>query len=193
MTGEPFQVLVLCTANVCRSPAVAALLEHADTRRASEGDGIDPGLVVRSAGSLTAGVRVDPQVAKLLRARGVEPPRTLSVVVTAELIDSSQLIVGMTRNHVRRAVALVPEAWARAATLHELAAAARRSPRRLSETRSAWVDRVLTSRSPDFYQDDPTQEVADPSGGRKRGYVRMFDEIAPLVLQLDATLAAPDP
>ena len=190
MSDEPFRVLVLCTANVCRSPAVAALLDDADLTRA-RATGRRRSLIVESAGSIAAGVPVDPRVAKMLRALHVDPPPTTSVVVTAELIDASDLIVGMTRDHVRRAVGLGPDAWNRAATLHELGAASRRSPRRPAETRSAWVHRVLASRSADFYQDDPTQNIADPSGRRKRAYVRMFDEIVPLVAQLEATLASP--
>lgn len=98
-------VLVVCTANVCRSPLVAALLAT----------GLGPGLVVGSAGARAAtGAPACPSSGATHRARPL----------TADDVRSAALVLGAARMHRSAAVALVPSAQRRAFTLAQAARAA---------------------------------------------------------------------
>src|SRR3954447_11867955 len=119
-----FGVLLVCQANVCRSPSAVALFEH---RVAA----------TTLAGSLafgSAGVRPEPAAGwcraarSYVRRRGCEPsrdhlPRRLDV----DLIESADLVLAMSRRERAAIVRLVPTAAPRTFTLVE---AGRRGPAR---------------------------------------------------------------
>jgi protein-tyrosine phosphatase len=116
-----FGVLLVCQANVCRSPCAAALFEHRVGAMAL-------------AGSLafgSAGVRPVPEAGwcraarSYVRRRGGQParehlPRRLDV----GLIESSDLLLAMSRRERAAIVRLVPTAAPRTFTLVEAAALA---------------------------------------------------------------------
>jgi protein-tyrosine phosphatase len=111
--GRPTSVLVVCTGNVCRSPAAALLLA---ARLPSAG--IDVG----SAGTRAlVGDPVDGPVAELLRAAGVPPDSFAARALTAEQLRSADLVLVMSQEHRAAAVALRPAAVRRVLRLREAA------------------------------------------------------------------------
>ena len=80
--------------------------------------------------------------------------------------DGADLVIAMTRAHVREIVALDPSAWERTFTLKELARLVRRE--RLAEVGEpgSWVARFGAGRTVyDLLGDDERDDVADPYGG----------------------------
>lgn len=107
-------VLVVCTANIARSPVAAALLA-AGWRSA-------PGIRVSSAGlRARVGAPVDPAMAALA---SVAVPETGARQVTPELVRSADLVLTMTAAQRAAVVGSVPAAVRRTFTLAELAALA---------------------------------------------------------------------
>lgn len=88
--SRPFRILVVCTANLCRSPMVQQLL----ARRAT-----DAGLpwVVESAGThATAGQPMHPYAAKALAGLGITNPNFATQAVTPQLVAQQDLILTTT-------------------------------------------------------------------------------------------------
>lgn len=116
-----FGVLLVCQANVCRSPSAAALFEHQIGAMALSG----------SMAFGSAGVRPEPEAEwcraarAYVRRRGAEPtaehvPRRLEVGG----IESADLLLAMSRRERAAIVRLVPTAAPRTFTLVEAAALA---------------------------------------------------------------------
>jgi len=112
-------VLVVCTGNIRRSPAIEALLRHgsADVR------GLEAsGLTVASAGvRALAGEPMDDLIARQLEAFGIDASGHVARQLTADQIESADLVVTCERHHRSEVVKLVPAAVQRAFTLRELA------------------------------------------------------------------------
>lgn len=89
-------VLVVCTANICRSPMGAALLRHA------LGGQPEPlrSLQVRSAGvAARSGAPVTDYSAVSLRKVGIDISDHASRPVTQELLDGALAVLCMTEDH----------------------------------------------------------------------------------------------
>jgi protein-tyrosine phosphatase len=86
-------VLIVCTANRCRSPIAAALLRQRLPRSS--------GVEVRSAGFLSGGAPADPQAVTRMGRFGINLSTHRSVQLDDALLDWSDLILTMTRSHVR--------------------------------------------------------------------------------------------
>ena len=110
----PYSILTVCTGNIFRSPAAQYLL----ARDLGEGAGVE----VTSAG--TAAV-TDHPVAEtmdtLLRREEIDAGEHRARDLTWLLVRESDVVIGMTRAHRDRAIALWPDAHARCFTLNELA------------------------------------------------------------------------
>lgn len=110
------RVLFVCTGNICRSPLAEAFL--ADRARHLP-DGL---LEVRSAGTWgREGHPAMPETISVGVEHGLDVGRHTASPLTAELIESQDLLVGMTREHVAEIARMVPGSAARAFTLKELA------------------------------------------------------------------------
>ena len=116
-----FGVLLVCQANVCRSPSAEALFEHR----------IDSLALAGSLAFSSAGVRPEPAAGwcrtalSYVRRRGCQPapdhvPRRLDV----DLIEPADLVLAMSRRERAAIVRLVPTAAPRTFTLVEAAALA---------------------------------------------------------------------
>ncbi len=110
MSPAPFRILVMCTANVCRSPMTEAFV-----RRAADALGVD--VVVDSAGFLSQDEEATPVVVEIMGERGIDISGHRSRIVTAEMAHQADLVVAMERRHVRDLALLAPEAVARIDTL----------------------------------------------------------------------------
>lgn len=118
--ADSFRVLVVCTGNVCRSPAIGALLT-AD----AEACGLRPRrwLQVRTAGvTPVSGAPVHPDTARALAALGVAvDDRHQARGLSGADVAWADLTVTACREHRSAAVRAHPPAVARAFTLLELA------------------------------------------------------------------------
>lgn len=119
----PARVLMVCTANVCRSPAAELLLRAG--LRSRLGAAAAEQVVVTSAGTWAAEDRpVERGTANALRARGVsaaELQAARSTPLTPEAVAGADLVLAATADHVREVWRLDWSARTRTFTLGELA------------------------------------------------------------------------
>ena len=172
-------VLMLCTANVCRSPMAAALL----ARRLVALGVTTP---VRSAGMIGGGDPPHPEVVSVMASYGIEiTPHRSRIVCAADLAPAS-LVLAMARDHLRHAAITEPGAWPRAFTLKELIRRGERiGPRQPGEPFSGWLSRAHEGRArTSLLGDSSDDDVADPAGGPPRAYAETADLLDRLVTRL---------
>ncbi len=174
------RVLVVCTANVSRSPLGAAVL----AKRL-----VDAGVVasVRSAGVIRTRLPVDELSVIAGCDHGVDiaahRPRRLTATVLAE--DGADLVIAMTRAHVREVVALDPSAWERTFTLKELARLVRRERVAEGGEPASWVARFGAGRTVyDLLGEDERDDVTDPYGGSLAVHRAVATEIDVLLQEI---------
>ncbi|MGK2947662.1 MAG: hypothetical protein ACSLFP_03750 [Acidimicrobiales bacterium] len=160
-------MLLLCTANQCRSPMAEVLLRRHLTEAGVEA-------TVHSAGLYPGGsTATDHGVAAMAR-RGLELHEHRSRTVDRSMVESADLIVGMAREHVREAAVMATGALAKTFTLKELVAAAEAVEARLpTERLTDWLARVGTGRHPGVLVGvghDDRLDVADPVGRGEADY-----------------------
>jgi protein-tyrosine phosphatase len=116
-------VLFVCTGNLCRSPSAALLL------RQQLGDQAGAEVTVHSAGTVGADVGPPSALVKEGRAFGIDLGGHVPHMVDLGMIQAADLVVGMTREHVRETVVAVPTSFPRTFTLREIAeGSSRRGP-----------------------------------------------------------------
>lgn len=179
------EILFVCTGNVCRSPMAEHLL-----RRALRERGVDDG--VSSAGLLPDGMPAAPEVIEILQGRGLDASSHRSRTVTPEILDASDLVVGMAREHVRELALMAPAVLPRSFTLKELV---RRGdevgPRRGGESLGAWVERAQDGRFHTAHLGaSGLDDIEDPIGRRFAVFKKTAAEIDGLIGRL-ADLAWP--
>jgi protein-tyrosine phosphatase len=182
-------IVVLCTANVCRSPMAAALLAR---RLAALGVTVP----VRSAGMIGGGDPLCPEVISVLASYGIEIASHRSRIVCAADLAPASLVLAMARDHLRYAVITNPEAWPRAFTLKELVRRGERiGPRSLGEPLARWLSRAHAGRErTSLLGDSLDDDVADPAGGPLRAYADtagLLDRLATRLAELGWAHAEP--
>jgi protein-tyrosine phosphatase len=139
--NPPIDVLLLCTANQCRSPMAEVLL-----RRHLAAAGVEA--TVSSAGLYEGGRPATAHGVAAMADRGLDLSAHRSRQVDADLLEGADLVIGMAREHVREAVVLQPDALAKTFTLKELARAAEAAGERpADQPLSAWLARLAQTRS----------------------------------------------
>lgn len=108
---KQFKILTVCTGNVCRSPQAEILLK--DSLPAE-------GIEVASAGTQALVGSHMPAMAQEAIGKA-DSGQHLGRQLTLEMIERSDLILGMAREHRRAVVELCPRARKRTFTLRELA------------------------------------------------------------------------
>jgi protein-tyrosine phosphatase len=180
--GRP-EILVVCTANRVRSPIAAALLTAECARRRAD-------VKVSSAGLLRGGHPAEPFAVEIGAEHGLDLARHVSRQVTSELLQRSDLVVAMTRDHLRQLAVVDPTALPRLLTLKDVARTFHRLPATGLALReavaAATAGRSIGSMLGDVADDD----VADPMGGPIEGYRALLAELGPLVAQVAAALAS---
>jgi protein-tyrosine phosphatase len=134
------------------------------------------GLEIGSAGVMPGGM----PAAEGARATVEGLDDHISHQITAPLVQYADLIIGMTRSHVREVTVLAPEVFPRAFTLKELVRIG--LPRGSGESRHSWVKRVgagrpLSQLSGNAAEDD----IGDPIGGPLSGFEATAAELRPLI------------
>jgi len=182
-------VLLLCTANQCRSPMAEVLLRHHLDRAGVLGS-------VASAGLYEGGAPATPHGIEVMAARGLDLADHRSRCVDQAMLRSADLVLGMARQHVREATVLAPEVLDRTFTLKELARAATDAgPRPADESLRAWLARIAAGRDRPALLGaghDDALDVADPIGGSRADYERTAALLDDLLGQIVA-LSFPSP
>jgi low molecular weight protein-tyrosine phosphatase len=173
-------VLFVCTGNLCRSPSAAFLLRQ-ELRDAGGAD-----VTVHSAGTMQADVGPPPAFAEEARAFGIDLAAHVPRTVDPAMIQAADLVVGLSREHVRKTVIAVPSSFSRTFTLREITRrGSRTGARRSADDLGAWLARLNEGRlRADLMGDSPDDDVIDPMGGTPDDYRRMLTDVAALTRTL---------
>ncbi|MSO78933.1 MAG: protein-tyrosine-phosphatase [Acidimicrobiia bacterium] len=151
-------MLVVCTGNICRSPMGEVLLRARLEARGASAN-------VHSAGTMAWDVTPPPEAVAVMEEMGLDISSHRSRPLTVDLIEHADVVLGMTRNHVGRVVALVPDAAVRAFLVGELVRLGELVGERAGgETVAAWARRVGATRPDVRVPGRGDDEVADPYG-----------------------------
>lgn len=141
-------------------------------------------VTVRSAGMLEDGRPASDHGVAILRERGIDLSSHRSTLVTAELVRSSDLILGMAREHAR-VVVDAPEAWPKTFLLKELVALGEdRGGRAPGQAFEEWLAKMHAGRSPQALMASTGFDVDDPYGGSRKEYERTAAELSDLIDRL---------
>lgn len=181
------RVLVVCSANQCRSPLAEVLLA-----RRLDARGI--AVAVSSAGVAAAtGIPATDPTVTAASALGVDLSAHRSQPLDRSVVRASGLVLAMDRGHLRDVVIADPEAFARTFTLKELARrGASVGPRRADEEIAAWLARVHHGRSSgDLLGASPDDDIGDPTNDSMLDHDSTAREIDALLERI-VELAWPD-
>lgn len=177
--AEPARILVVCTANICRSPVAERLLQRHLT------DAGHP-VVVTSAGVAASPRGPHPDTIAAAAHAHIDLSAHRSRTVTREIVDRDgrDLVVTLTRDHLRHVVGLAPDAWTRTFTLKELARRAALVEGTFP-TWAEWSAAMAAGRRPaDLLRPDPNDDLADPYGRPVLQHVVMVHEVDDLTTRL---------
>lgn len=187
MPGERFSILFVCTGNICRS----AFAERVLAARVDPVSAID----IASAGTrAVVGRPMSSQTRPRVRLFGGDPDGFTATQLTERALHSSDLVLGMTREHCERVADLLPSAFARTFSLLEFARAAEGivldggvpPERRWHALRDAAIER----RRRGELAIGPGDDVPDPYGHADDAFDRMTETIVPALELLVASAAA---
>jgi protein-tyrosine phosphatase len=177
-------VLFICTGNLCRSPSAAQLLSQR-LRQQGPAD-----VTVTSAGTMDAQGAPPEELVIAADAFGLDLRQHAPRQVEAHDVIDADLVVGMTRQHVREAVVLDPPSFPKSFTLRELV---RRGtavgPRPADQTMDEWLREVHGGRRHlDLIGESAQDDIHDPMGGPPDGYRLMLEEVKLLIGSLHELL-----
>jgi len=89
-------IITVCTANICRSPMAAALLQHA---LAAQPEPLRSLKVVSAGVAARGGDRVSENSVTALKKVGLDISGHVSRALTQEMLDDALLVLGMTESH----------------------------------------------------------------------------------------------
>jgi protein-tyrosine phosphatase len=166
-------ILFVCTGNVCRSPMAEGFLRHEASKRGL-------GIVVRSTGTHAwTGRAATIDGRRVMSDLGVpiEDHRTIELDQT--LVDWSDLIIGMSREHVRETLRAFPEAEPKTFTMKAFLELLPSLPP-FQDTVS-WLEEAARLRETVSPAD---QDIDDPIGEREAAYRRVASEIRELTARM---------
>jgi protein-tyrosine phosphatase len=164
------QILLVCTANICRSPMAERLLRRAAASRGAEA-------TVESAGLLTSGRPASPGAVSALTARGLDLTDHRSRLLDADMVRTADLVVAMEVAHVRDAASLAPERFGATFTLRELVDRVAEIEPRRDRPIHEWLEELGTGRRAADLLRATGLDVADPYGGPLEGYLDTAAEL----------------
>src|SRR4029453_13428908 len=132
----PIDILLICTANQCRSAMAEGMLRRLLTDHGAYAE-------IGSAGLLRGGAPATRHAGAGMADRGGDISPHVSRTIDPEVVRSTPLIIGMAREHVREAVVGYGADVEHTFTLKELVRrGASAGPRRGAATVFAWLGRV---------------------------------------------------
>lgn len=178
-----FRILTLCTGNICRSPVAERVISTVlqDLRYVE----------VESAGTAAMiGHGLPAEADELARQRSLDLSDHRGRQLSVDVVNRSDLILGMTREHRRAAATLVPNAARRSFTLIEFSRisdllvpqlhAALEKAESGEEAMFALTDLAASMRGlappPDAQED---LDIVDPYGRSRAIYRRSFEQLLP--------------
>lgn len=171
----PVHLLIVCTANQCRSPLGEVIARDALTVRRGAGT------VVSAGTQADVGSPATPPTVDAARRRHLDLRGHTSRPVHGELVRWADLTIGMTTHHVLDLVTNHRSTFETTFTLVELARlAGAADPRRADEDLTGWLARISAERSPGavLAQTAGRADIADPTGGSGRRHRRTATQIA---------------
>ena len=196
-----YEVLFVCTGNVCRSPAAERLLRH-DLGGTVGGLARLSGVDVSSAGtSALVGEPISPPMAHLIAAVGGDVSGFSARQLSPSIVRDADLIITMTGDHRRETVTLVPAAVQRTFVLGEMAHMLGRVDAdevtmlagpgaSTTERLRATVAIAKRHRTPGV---DPAEDIVDPYGRSKSVYADSFAQIQTALAPLVRVVTAESP
>src|SRR5205823_2823196 len=147
---------------------------------------------IQSAGVLDSGSPAAPEAVAVLQRRGIDISAHRSRRLSGPLVAGADLILGMTREHVREVALLEPGAWPRSFTLKELVRRGEvAGPWARGQSLEEWLAKVAADRThAEMLGDSSSDDVADPIGGPHSLYEATAAELSDLVASLVALVRA---
>jgi protein-tyrosine phosphatase len=118
-----FRILTVCTGNICRSPQAEQFLRTSFIDAHSVNSRWDLPRVTSAGTHGLEGATMPEEAAALSRSMGGDPSVHRSRLLTSDLINESDLIIAMSREHRAAVARLVPSASRFTFTLKELSRA----------------------------------------------------------------------
>ncbi|NCY17062.1 MAG: low molecular weight phosphotyrosine protein phosphatase [Actinobacteria bacterium] len=185
MDSDLRRILVVCTANICRSPMFEGLLRRDLGARGSL-------IEVESAGLLDRDEPADPEAVSTMAERGVDISGHRSRAVARLDLDGFDLILTMGREHLREIVIDQPELFPVTFTVKSFARALS-APRDRAD-RSGARDRIRSmsqGRSPStMLGESPEDDVDDPYRLGRAAFEATATELSELSLRISSGLRA---
>ena len=94
--SKPGIIIVVCTANICRSPMAAALLQHA---LAAQTEPLRSFKIISAGVAARAGDPVSENSVLALKKVGLDISKHTSRPLTQKMMDEASLVLGMTESH----------------------------------------------------------------------------------------------
>jgi protein-tyrosine phosphatase len=182
--GGGVSILVVCTANQCRSPLAEAAL-----RRWLEAAGAP--VTVASAGvAAMPGIGATPPTVDAARRIGLDISDHAATALDADAVRAADLVLGLERRHVQEIVLHDPTSFPRTFTLRELVRrGADVGPRADDQSIGEWLAEVGAQRRPtDVLGASTVDDIADPTGSQAVDHHSMADEVDGLARELVALL-----
>lgn len=178
MGDDVLRLLVICTANQCRSPMAEVMARSLLRDRGIAAE-------IGSAGTdALDGIKATDGAAITVRKLGLDLSHHRSRTVTAELVESADLVLAMERRHVIDLVTTFRAQLGCTYTLPEFAQVTQTAPRTPVESPGQWLARLARQRTPAAGLAAP--EIADPIGRPMRYYRRTGREISESLAQIVA-------
>lgn len=184
---QSVSVLIVCTANICRSPMAAALLQ-----RSLDVAGV-PASVESSGTSavLEWGGPAAPEAVQVMSSMGLDIAAHASRPLAIEQIESADLVIGLAREHLRDVAVMSPDALPRLVTLKELVRRAGTvGAPGVGEDLGEWLQRLTVGRPlQELMGDSLSDDILDPFGLPLSEFRRTATEIAGLTDRVAGSLS----
>ena len=139
---------------------------------------------IRSAGLLPGGRPAWPEAEAVMAERGIDISAHESCRLERLHVAGADLVLGMTREHVREAVVLDPVAYDRAFTVKELARRVGVEPRGRRPL-DAWLTALSAGREvKELLGAAAADDVEDPIGGPISAFRKTADELDALMVRI---------
>lgn len=179
----PLRLLMVCTANICRSPMAEVLLAR-DLQR------VGVPAEVSSAGFLRSGERAHRQSIATMHELGLDLKAHRSRRLTEDLLQDHDVVLTMERRHVRDILLPWPQLAPRCHTLQSLVEHPGPAP---GDDLAAWLATLAAARRPIDLLGEGPDDIADPLGGSRRDFRRTADLLTTCTAEVARRLAAIQP